>query len=445
MQDHPNPGAPPGARRPEVQHRVQRWVLLELITAPPPEGDDISKIAFGLKELRPDVNAAVDALVAAAWPSVRATAPARPRRRCGSTSCGGCGHDRPRGAAARQPRQHGPAGRPLHPAGRSSGPALDRGDRPRDDRPPRRLRLRDAVKNAIRDLVGASFHRHGAFVFATHAAVRFDELRIYTWSIHTTGKGVRLAAGARAESRCAPTRPCAPSEPWSAWRSRRCRRRSSRPRCNPPAHRASAAATPRARGLRHPAHRSAAPLPPDPPPRRARPPGHRPRRAPTYRGALGRGAGRPNGPGRHAVDPRLRRRRLRPARRPRRPGPRSDARRTRTRERNRPREGPARPPRRLARQHPRPTPTATYAAHLTDPRDLAADLTRIRQRGYATDHGEHHEDVHALAAQVFHADKAVAALASRSQRRNPRRQTSARSPPASSTTRRHLTPRPTSD
>ena len=66
MQDHPNPGAPSGAPSPgSLEHRVQRWVLLELVTVPPPEGDDISKMAFGLKELRPDVDAAVDALVAA--------------------------------------------------------------------------------------------------------------------------------------------------------------------------------------------------------------------------------------------------------------------------------------------------------------------------------------------------------------------------------------------
>jgi hypothetical protein len=37
---------------------------------------------------------------------------------------------------------------------------------------------RDAVENAIRELVGAGLaHRHGSFLFATHAAVRFDELR----------------------------------------------------------------------------------------------------------------------------------------------------------------------------------------------------------------------------------------------------------------------------
>ena len=66
MQDDPNPGAPSGARPPDgMQHRVQRWVLLELITAPPPEGDEIAKLAFGLRELRADVEAAIDALVVA--------------------------------------------------------------------------------------------------------------------------------------------------------------------------------------------------------------------------------------------------------------------------------------------------------------------------------------------------------------------------------------------
>ena len=36
---------------------------------------------------------------------------------------------------------------------------------------------RDRIENAIRDLVGSGLaHRHGAFVFAARAAVRFDEL-----------------------------------------------------------------------------------------------------------------------------------------------------------------------------------------------------------------------------------------------------------------------------
>jgi hypothetical protein len=64
MQDHPNPGAPSGAPSPgSVEYRVQRWVLLELVTASLSEGDGLDRLAFGLKELRPDVEAAVRALV----------------------------------------------------------------------------------------------------------------------------------------------------------------------------------------------------------------------------------------------------------------------------------------------------------------------------------------------------------------------------------------------
>jgi hypothetical protein len=38
---------------------------------------------------------------------------------------------------------------------------------------------RDRIENAIRDLVRAGLaHRHGRFVFATHAAVRADELSL---------------------------------------------------------------------------------------------------------------------------------------------------------------------------------------------------------------------------------------------------------------------------
>ena len=37
---------------------------------------------------------------------------------------------------------------------------------------------RDAIENAVRDLVGAGLvHHHGMFVFPTRAAVRFDELQ----------------------------------------------------------------------------------------------------------------------------------------------------------------------------------------------------------------------------------------------------------------------------
>jgi hypothetical protein len=62
----------------------------------------------------------------------------------------------------------------AHPGQRSVEEVIrEMTDRPDD------FAARDAVDNAIRDLVGAGLlHRHGAFVFATHAAVRFDELRI---------------------------------------------------------------------------------------------------------------------------------------------------------------------------------------------------------------------------------------------------------------------------
>ena len=37
---------------------------------------------------------------------------------------------------------------------------------------------RDAIDDAVRDLVGAGLlHRHGTFLFPTRAAVRFDELQ----------------------------------------------------------------------------------------------------------------------------------------------------------------------------------------------------------------------------------------------------------------------------
>jgi hypothetical protein len=78
MQDHPNPGARSGALcLTSVQHPVQRWVLLELITAPPTAGDEITRLAFELKELEADVAAAVDALAEAGL-VVREGARARP-------------------------------------------------------------------------------------------------------------------------------------------------------------------------------------------------------------------------------------------------------------------------------------------------------------------------------------------------------------------------------
>lgn len=64
MQDHPNPGGPSGApSHGSIEHRVERWVLLELITAPLSERDGIDRLAFSTRELRSDIEAAVGALV----------------------------------------------------------------------------------------------------------------------------------------------------------------------------------------------------------------------------------------------------------------------------------------------------------------------------------------------------------------------------------------------
>ncbi|MEN3283523.1 MAG: hypothetical protein V7607_4663 [Solirubrobacteraceae bacterium] len=60
----------------------------------------------------------------------------------------------------------------AHPAQRSEDELVRELTAEPDD-----VAQRDAAENAIRELVGAGLaHRHGAFVFATHAAVRFDEL-----------------------------------------------------------------------------------------------------------------------------------------------------------------------------------------------------------------------------------------------------------------------------
>jgi hypothetical protein len=61
----------------------------------------------------------------------------------------------------------------AHPAQRSTDEIV----RELTDRPDE-FGERDRIENAIRDLVGAGLlHRHGPFVFATHAAVRLTELK----------------------------------------------------------------------------------------------------------------------------------------------------------------------------------------------------------------------------------------------------------------------------
>jgi hypothetical protein len=61
----------------------------------------------------------------------------------------------------------------AHPAQRSTDEIV----RELTDRPDE-FGERDRIENAIRNLVGAGLlHRHGPFVFATHAAVRLTELK----------------------------------------------------------------------------------------------------------------------------------------------------------------------------------------------------------------------------------------------------------------------------
>ena len=65
MHDHPNQGSLSRAPRPGTRaHRVQRAVLLELVTSPPAKGDVLAVLPSQLDEPAALVNAAIDALVA---------------------------------------------------------------------------------------------------------------------------------------------------------------------------------------------------------------------------------------------------------------------------------------------------------------------------------------------------------------------------------------------
>lgn len=67
MHHHPidGQGGPTDAPRPmSPEHELQRWLLLELVTAPPVEGDDVDYLSERLEETREDVEVAIEALVA---------------------------------------------------------------------------------------------------------------------------------------------------------------------------------------------------------------------------------------------------------------------------------------------------------------------------------------------------------------------------------------------
>ena len=64
MQDHPNPPRTTAVPRPgSPEHEVQRWLLLELVTTPPPEGDEVGALVASLNEPRQAIEIAVQALV----------------------------------------------------------------------------------------------------------------------------------------------------------------------------------------------------------------------------------------------------------------------------------------------------------------------------------------------------------------------------------------------
>lgn len=54
--DAPEPMSP--------EHELQRWLLLELVTAPPIDGDDVDYLSERLEGSREDVEVATEALVA---------------------------------------------------------------------------------------------------------------------------------------------------------------------------------------------------------------------------------------------------------------------------------------------------------------------------------------------------------------------------------------------
>jgi hypothetical protein len=63
MQNDPIAGSPDGDLPPRHRHQLKRWLLLELVSYPPAEGDDLEYLTRTLKEQHPYVEAAVDDLV----------------------------------------------------------------------------------------------------------------------------------------------------------------------------------------------------------------------------------------------------------------------------------------------------------------------------------------------------------------------------------------------
>jgi hypothetical protein len=63
MQNDPIAGSLDGDPPPRHRYQLKRWLLLELVSYPPAEGDDLEYLTRALKEQHPHVEAAVDDLV----------------------------------------------------------------------------------------------------------------------------------------------------------------------------------------------------------------------------------------------------------------------------------------------------------------------------------------------------------------------------------------------
>ena len=180
MQDHPIGGPPARRGSLEAERDVQRAVLLALLTTP----SDARRIGLGDRCRHTPIPDGGPGGCRAARLD-RAAVPKRPEHPRGRRG------DPPRRALAGatvSARDAEPATTEDHQAQQAilallleAHPgqlAVDEVLRELTDRPDE-FGPRDAVNNALRDLAAAGLlHRHGPFVFATRAAVRFDELKL---------------------------------------------------------------------------------------------------------------------------------------------------------------------------------------------------------------------------------------------------------------------------
>jgi hypothetical protein len=179
MQTDPIERSPDGDPRPSHRHQLKRWLLLELVSV---------SARRRRRSRLPDAHVEGAALAR----RIRGRRPRR--RRLGRAPWRPCAGEHRRvairravagahmtGSTTPRPSDEDQAEQSVlalllevHPALLS----LEEIVREMTDRPDE-FGPRDVVNNAVHDLVGSGLaHRHGSFVFASRAAVRFDELRI---------------------------------------------------------------------------------------------------------------------------------------------------------------------------------------------------------------------------------------------------------------------------